>query len=134
MDPALGGAGLEQLLAVLLRVLSPAAVPPGTRPGGTDHADGAGPATPVPGGDAPAGPAPGSPGPATPGPATPVPGGDAPAGPGRGSRGPGNSAPSGSAVGGDAPAGVPAVTASEARALTELLAAHGIAQGQLAAL
>ena len=37
-------------------------------------------------------------------------------------------------MGGDAPAGVPAVTASEARALTELLAAHGIAQGQLAAL
>ena len=32
------------------------------------------------------------------------------------------------------PAGPPAVSASEARALTELLAAHGIAQGQLAAL
>jgi DNA-binding MarR family transcriptional regulator len=31
-------------------------------------------------------------------------------------------------------AGPPAVSASEARALTELLAAHGIAQGQLAAL
>jgi DNA-binding MarR family transcriptional regulator len=32
------------------------------------------------------------------------------------------------------PAGPRAVSASEARALTELLAAHGIAQGQLAAL
>jgi DNA-binding MarR family transcriptional regulator len=31
-------------------------------------------------------------------------------------------------------AGPPTVSASEARALTELLAAHGIAQGQLAAL
>jgi DNA-binding MarR family transcriptional regulator len=84
MDPALGGAELERLLAALLRMLNPAAVPPGSRPGGNDHAGG---------------PAPASPGP---------------------SRG--------------AAAGVPAVTASEARALTELLAAHGIAQGQLAAL
>ena len=84
MDPALGGAELERLLAALLRMLSPAAVPPDSRPGGTDHADG---------------PAPASPG------------------------------PSGGAL-----AGVPAVTASEARALTELLVAHGIAQGQLASL
>jgi len=74
MDPALGAAELQQLLAVLLRMLSPAAVPPGPQPGTNDHA------------------------------------------------------------GGPAPAGAPAVTASEARALTELLAAHGIAQGQLAAL
>ena len=54
-------------LGVLLRMLSPGAVPPGYRPAGNDHAAGA-------------------------------------------------------------------VSASEARALTELLAAHGIAQGQLAAL
>jgi len=67
MDPVLGGAELDQLLGVLLRMLSPGAVPPGSRPAGNDHAAGA-------------------------------------------------------------------VSASEARALTELLAAHGIAQGQLAAL
>jgi DNA-binding MarR family transcriptional regulator len=79
MDPALGGAELERLLAVLLRMLSPGAGPPGSRPGGNDHADGHAPASPAPG-------------------------------------------------------GFPTVTASEARALTELLAAHGIAQGQLAAL
>jgi len=84
MDPALGGAELDQLLGLLLRMLSPAAVPPGSRPAGNDHAAGTAPA------------------------------GTAPAGPG--------------------PGGAPAVTASEARALTELLAAHGIAQGQLAAL
>src|SRR6266849_4440539 len=66
MDPALGGVELEQLLAVLLRMLSPGTAPPASSPAGTDHSS--------------------------------------------------------------------AVTASEARALTELLAAHGIAQGQLAAL
>lgn len=66
MDPALGGVELEQLLAVLLRTLSPGTAPPASPPAGTDHSS--------------------------------------------------------------------AVTASEARALTELLAAHGIAQGQLAAL
>ena len=99
MDPASGGAELEQLLAVLLRMLSPAAVPPGSRPGGNDHADGSAPASTGSTGSAPGGAAPGD--------TTP---------------------------GGSAPAGLPAVTASEARALTELLAAHGIAQGQLAAL
>jgi len=72
MDPALGGAELDQLLGLLLRMLSPGAVPSGSRPAGNDHAADA------------------------------------------------------------VPAG--AVSASEARALTELLAAHGIAQGQLAAL
>src|SRR5260370_36707430 len=66
MDPALGGGEREQLLAVLLRMLSPGTAPPASPPAGTDHSS--------------------------------------------------------------------AVTASEARALTELLAAHGIAQGQLAAL
>ena len=65
MDPGLGGAELERLLAVLLRMLS--------------------------------------------------------------------TTPDGTAAGG-APAEFPAVTASEARALTELIAAYGIAQGQLAAL
>ena len=40
----------------------------------------------------------------------------------------------GAGTGSPATGGSPAVTASEARALTELLAAHGIAQGQLAAL
>ena len=94
MEPALGGAELEQLLAVLLRMLSPAAIPPGSRPGGNDHADG-----PAAAGSAP-----------------------------------GGGAQGGGAQGGGAAAGFPGVTASEARALTELLAAHGIAQGQLAAL
>jgi DNA-binding MarR family transcriptional regulator len=74
MDPALGGAELDQLLGLLLRMLTPGAVPPDPRPAGNDH-------------------------------------------------------PAGSV-----PSGPPAVSASEARALTELLAAHGIAQGQLAAL
>src|SRR5215470_7007377 len=110
MDPALGGAELERLLAVLLRMLSPAAVPPGPRPGGNDHAGG-----PAPGGTGLGG---------GPGPASPAPGGAAPASP----------APGGTGLGDGEPAGFPAVTASEARALTELLAAHGIAQGQLAAL
>jgi DNA-binding MarR family transcriptional regulator len=84
MDPALDGAELDQLLGLLLRMLSPGAVPAGSRAAGTDHA--------------------------------------------------GGSATGGAATGGPATGGSPAVTASEARALTELLAAHGIAQGQLAAL
>lgn len=132
MDPASGGAELEQLLAVLLRLLSPAAVPPSARPGGDGHAGGAAPADPAPTGSvgsAPGGTAPG--GSAT---GTKAPGDRAP-----GDRAPGGKAPGGSArgdttPGGSAPAGLPTVTASEARALTELLAAHGIAQGQLAAL
>src|SRR5215510_13762892 len=74
MDPALGGAELERLLAVLLRMLTPAAATP----------DGA--------------------------------------------------ASRSAAPGGTTAGGFPTVTASEARALTELLAAPGIAQGQLAAL
>ncbi len=77
MDPVLGGAELDQLLGLLLRMLSPAAVPAGPRSANA-HAGGT--------------------------------------------------------VAGGAGAGPPAVSASEARALTELLAAHGIAQGQLAAL
>ena len=83
MDPALGGAELDQLLGLLLRMLSPGTSPQGSRGTGNDHAGGAGP------------------------------GG------------------TGKAGSGTAP---PAVSASEARALTELLAAHGIAQGQLATL
>ena len=114
MDPALAGAELEQLLAVLLRMLSPAAVPPGSRPGGNNHAGGPAAASPAATGSAPEGSAPD---------------GSAPDG-----RAPGGTAPGGKAPGDGAPAGLPAVTASEARALTELLAAHGIAQGQLAAL
>jgi DNA-binding MarR family transcriptional regulator len=94
MDPVLGGAELDQLLGVLLRMLSPGAVPPGSRPAGNDHAAGAVPARAIPGSAASEGAAPASGG----------------------------------------PAGSPAVSASEARALTELLAAHGIAQGQLATL
>jgi DNA-binding MarR family transcriptional regulator len=78
MDAALGGTELDQLLGLLLRMLSPGAGPAGSQAAANDHA----------------GPAPG-----------------------------------GAGMGGP-----PAVTASEARALTELLAAHGIAQGQLAAL
>jgi DNA-binding MarR family transcriptional regulator len=105
MDPALDGAeGLDQLLGLLLRMLSPAAVPPGSRPAGNDHA---------------AGPAAAGTGPASPAAAGTAPAGTGPVGPGQAGTGPGGS---------------PAVTASEARALTELLAAHGIAQGQLAAL
>ena len=123
MDPALAGAELEQLLAALLRMLSPAAVPPDSRPGGIDHAGGHAPASPASSASAPDGSAPdGS-----------APGGKASAasapGDTTGGEGPGASTPSGGA-----PAGFPGVTASEARALTELLAAHGIAQGQLAAL
>ena len=119
MDPALAGAELEQLLAALLRTLSPAAVPPGSRPGGNDHADGHAPASPASSGSAPDGSAPdGS-----------APDGSAPDGSAPGGKASGDSTPSGGA-----PTGFPAVTASEARALTELLAAHGIAQGQLAAL
>jgi DNA-binding MarR family transcriptional regulator len=158
MDPGLGGAELEQLLAVLLRMLSPTAVPPGSRPG-NDHADGAAPASPVstgsaPGGagragSAPDGSAPGGGAPADSAPDGSAPGGGAPAdsapdgsapggatreGSARGDRAPGDGAPGDTAPGGSAPGGLPAVTASEARALTELLAAHGIAQGQLAAL
>jgi len=38
MDPALGGAELDQLLGLLLRMLSPGAVPSGSRPAGNDHA------------------------------------------------------------------------------------------------
>src|SRR5258708_17169099 len=83
MDPALGGAELDQLLGLLLRMLSPGTSPQGSRGTGNDQAGGAGP----------------------------------------GGTGKGGS--------GTAPL---AVSASEARALTELLAAHGIAQGQLATL
>jgi DNA-binding MarR family transcriptional regulator len=86
MDPALRGVELDQLLGLLLRMLSPGAVPSGSRPAGNDDAAG-----PVPAGTAAADTSAGS-------------------------------------------TGSPAVSASEARALTELLAAHGIAQGQLAAL
>jgi DNA-binding MarR family transcriptional regulator len=94
MDPALGGVELDQLLGLLLRMLSPGAVPAGSRPAGDDHVAGATSGSAVPG-----------------------------------SAVPGSAAPAGAT-----PAGSPAVSASEARALTELLAAHGIAQGQLAAL
>ena len=38
MDPALGGAELDQLLGLLLRMLSPGALPSGSRPAGNDHA------------------------------------------------------------------------------------------------
>ena len=93
----------------------------------------------TPGGSAPSGSAPG--GSATGGkaPGDSAPGDSAPGDSATGGKAPGGSAPGGSArgdttPGGSAPAGLPAVTASEARALTELLAAHGIAQGQLAAL
>ena len=158
MDPALGGAELEQLLAVLLRMLSPTAVPPGSRPG-NDHADGSAPASPVstgsaPGGATPAGSAPDGSVPGRAGRADSAPDGSVPGGAGRadsapdgkapggatregsarGDRAPGDGAPGDTAPGSSAPGGLPAITASEARALTELLAAHGIAQGQLAAL
>src|SRR6516165_12064339 len=134
MDPALAGAELEQLLAALLRMLSPAAVPPDSRPGVIDHAGSRAPASPASSGSAPDGSAPDGSAPdgsatsgGTPGGA--VLSGGAPDGSAPGGKASGDSTPSGGA-----PTGFPAVTASEARALTELLAAHGIAQGQLAAL
>jgi len=99
MDPALGGVELDQLLGLLLRMLSPGAVPAGSRPAGKDHVAGAVPGSAVPDSAVPDSAVPGS-----------------------------------AASAGAIPAGSPAVSASEARALTELLAAHGIAQGQLAAL
>src|SRR5690242_375496 len=129
MDPALGGAELERLLAALLRLLSTAAVPPGSRPGGGDHAGGPGPASPAPDGPVPASPAPTGTAPVGIAPDGPVPASPVPASPG-----PTGTAPVGIAPDDGAPAGFPAVTVSEARALTELLAAQGIAQGQLAAL
>jgi DNA-binding MarR family transcriptional regulator len=114
MDPVLGGAELDQLLGVLLRMLSPGAVPAGSRPAGNDHAAGAASAGNAPDGAAPVSTAQASGAPASAAPASAAPATAVPA----------------TAV----PAGQPAVSASEARALTELLAAHGIAQGQLAAL
>ena len=159
MDPALGGADLEQILAVLLRMLSPAAIPPGSPPGGNDHAgghapvgstsdgstpDGSTPDGSTPDGNASGGSAPGgkASGDSTPdgkAPGDNTPGGKAPGDSTPGGKAPGDATSGGKARGdntpnGGAPAGFPAVTASEARALTELLAAHGIAQGQLAAL
>src|SRR5215468_4623243 len=99
MDPALGGAELERLLAALLRMLTPAAAPQGSSPPtGSDHAG-----RPAPDGTAAA-------------------------------SAPDGAAAASAAPGGTTAGGFPTVTASEARALTELLAAHGIAQGQLAAL
>jgi len=123
MDPVSGGAELDQLLGVLLRMLSPGTVPPGSRPAGNDHAAGTVPADTVLAGNGPAGTAPGSRAQASGAPGSGAPDSSAPD-----SSAPANAAAS--AV----PAGAPAVSASEARALTELLAAHGIAQGQLAAL
>ena len=128
MDPALAGAELEQLLAALLRMLSPAAVPPDSSPGVIDHAGGHAPASPASSGSAPDGSAPDGGAPDGSAPGGKASAGSAP-GDTTGGEGPGASTPSGGA-----PAGFPGVTASEARALTELLAAHGIAQGQLAAL
>ena len=128
MDPALAGAELEQLLAALLRMLSPAAVPPDSRPGVIDHAGGRAPASPASSGSAPDGSAPDGGAPDGSAPGGKASAGSAP-GDTTGGEGPGASTPSGGA-----PAGFPGVTASEARALTELLVAHGIAQGQLAAL
>jgi DNA-binding MarR family transcriptional regulator len=119
MDPALGGAELDQLLGLLLRMLSPAAGPPGSRPAGNDHAAGTAPASAAPARTAPARTAPARTAPARTAPARTA---------------PADTAPAGTAPAGPGPGGFPAVTASEARALTELLAAHGIAQGQLAAL
>src|SRR5262245_65788044 len=56
------------------------------------------------------------------------------AGPGAGAAAGGQERPYEPGTEHTAEAAFPAVSASEARALTELLAAHGIAQGQLAAL
>jgi DNA-binding MarR family transcriptional regulator len=122
MDPVSGGAELDQLLGVLLRMLSPGTVPPGSRPAGNDHAAGTVPADTVPADNGPAGN----------GPAGIVPDSTAQASSAPGSSAPGGSVPANAAA--SAVPGAPAVSASEARALTELLAAHGIAQGQLAAL
>jgi DNA-binding MarR family transcriptional regulator len=114
MDPALAGPELDQLLGLLLRMLSPGPVPPGSWEAGNDPPPGAVPGSTVPGSTGSAGTGPGSTGSA--------------------GTGPGNTGPAGTGPGGTGPGGSPAVTASEARALTELLASHGIAQGQLAVL
>jgi DNA-binding MarR family transcriptional regulator len=108
VDPSVVDADLDQLLARLLRVMSPAA---GPGPGGGAAAGGR---------DRPGPP-------------------DEPGDSGQH----GNSGQPGQPDGADRPvtehtaaaeAAFPAVSASEARALIELLAARGIAQGQLAAL
>src|SRR6516162_7055104 len=49
MDPVPGGVELDQLLGVLVRMLSPGAAPPGSRPAGNEHAAGAAPARAIPG-------------------------------------------------------------------------------------
>ncbi len=103
---------LERLLAQLLRVVSPAATADAAEPGA--------PAVPGAGDAAAPGPA----GAAAPGPAS-----TAAAGP-AGAAVPG---PQAKELAGNG-AGIPQVSASEARALIELAAARGIAQGQLASL
>jgi DNA-binding MarR family transcriptional regulator len=122
MDPALGpapgGAELDQLLGLFLRMLSPAVAGHGYRGTGNDQGRPA-PAGTAPGGKAPTGNAPT---------------GNAPTGNLRGGTAPGGAASGSIAKGATGTASAPTVSASEARALTELLAAHGIAQGQLAAL
>ena len=143
MDRVLGGAELDQLLGVLLRMLSPGAVPPDPRAAGNDHAAGAVPVGNGPAGTTPAGTASGSAAQASSAPDSSAPASDAPDSGAPDSDAPDSSAPASDAPDSGAPAdaaasavpaGAPAVSASEARALTELLAAHGIAQGQLAAL
>jgi DNA-binding MarR family transcriptional regulator len=121
---------LERLLTQLLRVVSPA-IMAGT--GETDVPDGG---APVPDGRAPE-PSGGTPAPdgGTPVPdgRTPAPDGGTPAPDGRAA--PGRAAPGRAA---DARPGIaagwPAVSASEARALAELVTARGLAQGELAGL
>ena len=134
MDAVLGGAELDQLLGVLLRMLSPGGVPPGSRPAGNDHAAGAVPVGKGPEGAAPSSVAQASRVPGGTAPASAAPASAAPASAAPSSAAPSSAGPSSAGSASAGPAGVPVVSASEARALTELLAAHGIAQGQLAGL
>jgi DNA-binding MarR family transcriptional regulator len=118
VDASLPDADLERLLAQLLRTVSPAVVggARGSGPAGTARRDGS--AVEVPG----SGPAVAAVEPAAAGAAATA-----------GATGAADQQDTGSAAT-SVPAGLPAVSGSEARALIELLAARGIAQGQLAAL
>ena len=109
MDEPLNDTELERLLAQLFRLVSPAVTAGGAGPG--SPADGAGADDDQVRSAGPAGP---------PGPAGPA--------------GPENGSLPGEPANGGRPAEIPAVSASEARALIELVAARGIAQGELGSL
>jgi DNA-binding MarR family transcriptional regulator len=151
MDPSLPDTDLERLLAQLLRTVSPAAVGGALGPGPVAGTRGGRPADKQDTGGAadsvgtPAAERAGGPGPDLPaagfaaGPRPNLPAAERAGGPGADlpaaerASGPGPDLPAAEFAGGPRP-NLPAVSTSEARALIELLAARGIAQGQLAAL